>query len=324
MFSGAALPAKQPVEIGRICYTKADGTVRVYDLTRSIVIGRGPDCDIRIKQGTVSRAHCRVVRVGDVSVSVSSGDAEGSPQPLKNEYYIENLSTTNMTEINYVATWGKTKLNANDIITIGERDFVFKFVTLEMSQEEIEQLLSGSLSGSPMIGDDSDDPGTPTPIPFQPTAESSSTCIPFVLSSPPQERSPHSAVPIGNNARDSAAVSVWTCIPSSLLDPLGGNPPETGAGALGDINLGADPPQDSGAATTAPAAASLRARSVRFASTKQGAPSSSRLSLSPQQREEKRRQRADKAVVDAKDTIDRVNGVGPPAGILGLGGWFFL
>ena len=182
--------AKKKVEIGRIVYTKSDGTSRVYDLTRNISIGRGQDCDIRIKQGTVSRLHCNITREdggplvdsgcvgiasggGEESTTSSSGQVERS-EVVRGEYYIENVSTTNMTEINYVATWGKTKLNNNDIITIGERDFVFKAVMVEMTLDELNKFLNATLlrqanggSGSESEGDDA---GTASPAPFQKTA----------------------------------------------------------------------------------------------------------------------------------------------------------
>ena len=131
----------QAVEIGRICYMKADGVTINYDLKRDIVIGRGPDCDIRIKQNTVSRVHCNLCRKWAEDGSFSG------------PYVLQNVSTTNLTEINYVATWGSVELADGDVLTIGERDFVFRLAEVEMSPEEMlasrQPRLASSYTNSP-------------------------------------------------------------------------------------------------------------------------------------------------------------------------------
>ncbi len=56
--------------------------MRYFNIRRSMQIGRGAECDIRIKVKTVSRVHCKVRR-----------EASGT-------YVLENASTTNFTMVN--------------------------------------------------------------------------------------------------------------------------------------------------------------------------------------------------------------------------------
>ena len=88
---------------------KSDGTYRDFTIKRSILIGRGKECDIRIKVKTVSRRHCQVL--------VTDG-----------EYFLENVGTTNFTSVNHQEVYKPLKLENGDIITVAERDFLFQLV----------------------------------------------------------------------------------------------------------------------------------------------------------------------------------------------------
>lgn len=95
--------------IGRLSLKKSDGTYRDFTIKRSILIGRGKECDIRIKVKTVSRRHCQVL--------VTDG-----------EYFLENVGTTNFTSVNHQEVYKPLKLENGDIITVAERDFLFQLV----------------------------------------------------------------------------------------------------------------------------------------------------------------------------------------------------
>lgn len=133
------------VEMGRICYTKADGSTIKYELKKDIRVGRGAESDIRIKQNTVSRTHCNIYRRW-----ADDGSYAG-------DYYLQNVSTTNLTEINYVTTWGVSMLRDGDVITIGERDFVFRLSDVEMTPEEL-----ASLRAPAAAADDDEDNDAPS------------------------------------------------------------------------------------------------------------------------------------------------------------------
>lgn len=96
-------------KIGRLSLKKSDGTMRDFTIKRSILIGRGKECDIRIKVKTVSRRHCQVL--------VTDG-----------EYFLENVGTTNFTSVNHQEVYKPLKLENGDIITVAERDFLFQLV----------------------------------------------------------------------------------------------------------------------------------------------------------------------------------------------------
>jgi len=108
----------RPRFIGRLSLTKSDGTVRYFNIKRSILIGRGSECDIRIKVKTVSRVHCKVRVVAPETPTVASS----SPA----QFVLENVSTTNFTVVNTVEVSGQVGLQDGDIITVAERDFVFQ------------------------------------------------------------------------------------------------------------------------------------------------------------------------------------------------------
>jgi len=326
--------AKRGVRIGRICYTKADGTVRVYDLTRSIVIGRANDCDIRIKQGTVSRVHCNIARVDDVPDSGNGGDYEsGVGKEFSSEYYLENVSSTNQTEVNYVSVSGKTKLKEGDIITIGERDFVFKFVVVNMTPQELDSYIFATGPRATLTATAADEledavsaqqPSSASEA--KTTDEGDKGCLPF-LSSPSSasktargrssagaERveSPRSLEP-KPVPRAEQNQPLWVCIPGSLnpLAAASNGPP--------------DQVDDTSSRDAEQQASSKGGRSVRFSASTGAAASSKkgsrRESLTPEQREAQRRQRNKDAVAGADASMERVGT--PTKAATGWGLWFF-
>jgi pSer/pThr/pTyr-binding forkhead associated (FHA) protein len=99
--------------LGRLSLTKSDGSMRYFNIKRSILIGRGAECDIRIKVKTVSRIHCKV-----------NLETDGV-------FMLENISTTNFTIVNNTEVGKSVKLNDGDIITVAERDFIFQLIENE-------------------------------------------------------------------------------------------------------------------------------------------------------------------------------------------------
>jgi pSer/pThr/pTyr-binding forkhead associated (FHA) protein len=129
--------------IGRLSLKKSDGTYRDFTIKRSILIGRGKECDIRIKVKTVSRRHCQVL--------VTNG-----------EYFLENIGTTNFTSVNHQEVYKPLKLENGDIITVAERDFLFQLVDADdvsanmgVNSEDTPGLYA-VWCGAP-IGDDDED-----------------------------------------------------------------------------------------------------------------------------------------------------------------------
>lgn len=217
-------PSKKAYTVGRICYTKSDGAVRVYDLTRNITVGRSAECDIRVKQATVSRVHCNIIRVHPAPPTVEGAAAVGADEsPFVGDYYLENLSQTNLTEINYIAKWGRTQLKDGDIITIGERDFVFRLVKVQMTQEEIIASQAPNTPKGKISLDDVD--ATPTPYPA--TGLGDNLCNPLwpgaAATAAAAGDAPRalSKSPAPVKATSAADQSLWNCIPASII-PLGG------------------------------------------------------------------------------------------------------
>jgi len=99
--------------LGRLSLTKSDGSMRFFNIKRCILIGRGAECDIRIKVKTVSRVHCKV-----------NLEANG-------DFVLENVSTTNFTIVNNTEVGKQCKLQDGDIITVAERDFIFQLIDNE-------------------------------------------------------------------------------------------------------------------------------------------------------------------------------------------------
>jgi len=246
-------PTKKTVLIGRICYTKADGTVRVYDLTRNITIGRAAECDIRVKQATVSRVHCNIIRLPPPA-SPSEGGSSGpvdTDSPFVGDYHLENLSQTNLTEINYIAKWGKTQLKDGDIITIGERDFVFRLIKVQMSQEEITASQAPNTPKGKISLDDKD----ATPIPYPATGLGDNLCNPLwpgASSGAGAGDAPRVLSPAPVKATSAAEQSLWNCIPASII-PLGGGGSDLNNDAVDDLTG-----DDGGASTKFSAAGRVR------------------------------------------------------------------
>ena len=318
-------PSKRAVVVGRVCYTKSDGTVRVYDLNRNIVIGRGQDCDIRIKQGTVSRVHCRITRVEYSKGNADAGEEEGD----ESEYWLENLSTTNHTEVNYAACRGRTKLNENDIITIGERDFVFKFVSVQMDQAEYAAFVAATRAAADGGGGEGGGIDvTPPPTSFPSTAESDAVCMPGLFSSPAatddkpaRERRIRSPRPVPRNeTSDSSSLWALGCIPTSL-NPLGVGFPSSSSSSSDQVDGEALSP-----------ASPRKGHSVRFSSgltssssTNEGgaaARRSSKQQLTPEQRDSLRRQRAKEEADAAMERVERARNGDTPTKSGGWGLWF--
>lgn len=204
---------KISIEMGRICYTKADGTTLKYDLLKDIRVGRGPENDIRIKQNTVSRTHCNIYRRWAEDGSFSG------------DYYMQNVSTTNLTEINYVTTWGVVALRDGDIITIGERDFVFRLGQMELTLEELRILRAKDMA----IGEDDDaaplpDGGLPAAAapPKRPSAtpvQEPGWCLTPQddFKSAPKPRQVRGALPPTAAAKQE---SMWDCLPNLVPVPM--------------------------------------------------------------------------------------------------------
>ncbi len=73
----------------------------------SCVIGRSPDCDIRLKYQTVSSEHAKVFKVG-------------------NGWFVEDLGSANGTKVNArFVTTGRRRLRDGDILSFGGAIFVF-------------------------------------------------------------------------------------------------------------------------------------------------------------------------------------------------------
>jgi hypothetical protein len=132
------------------------------------------------------------------------------------------LSQTNLTEINYIAKWGRTQLKDGDIITIGERDFVFRLVKVQMTQEEIIASQAPNTPKGKISLDDVD----ATPIPYPATGLGDNLCNPLwpgTASAAAAGDAPRalSKSPAPVKATSAADQSLWNCIPASII-PLGG------------------------------------------------------------------------------------------------------
>lgn len=94
---------------GRIVVIQKDGSEGAgFDvMTEKVTFGRDKDCDIRLKIPLVSRKHA------DLHV-----DENG-------QCVINNVSSTNNTYVNKKAISCETILNDRDVISIGDREFVF-------------------------------------------------------------------------------------------------------------------------------------------------------------------------------------------------------
>ncbi len=83
------------------------GVLQTLEKKRT-TIGRYPDNDIVIEESHVSHKHCRVLRSG-------------------NDYFIEDLESSNGTYINGVRIEGRTRLHNNDLISFGRDLPAYKF-----------------------------------------------------------------------------------------------------------------------------------------------------------------------------------------------------
>ena len=94
---------------GRLVVLKKDGSEGAFfDITSDITIGRGTDCDIRVKMPSISRLQSRILI-----------DENGHCN-------IENLSATNPTVLNGESVAESVVLKHMDEINIGGRLFTFQ------------------------------------------------------------------------------------------------------------------------------------------------------------------------------------------------------
>ena len=102
-----------------------DGVVvHKFELSSDVVkIGRKASNDIVIDDVSVSTSHAKIWR-------------RPNPHfPEYNEFFIQDLNSTNGTEINGVAILGEKKLNNNDRVKIAFNEFKF----IDESQEDLEK-----------------------------------------------------------------------------------------------------------------------------------------------------------------------------------------
>lgn len=85
---------------------KDDGSTKEIPLTRSRIVGRDEDCDLRIPAATVSREHCEIAV---------------EPDGLR----IKDLASSNGTFVNGEQV-DEAQLQAGDIISIGPANFVVR------------------------------------------------------------------------------------------------------------------------------------------------------------------------------------------------------
>jgi phosphoserine phosphatase RsbU/P len=140
-------------------------TIREIDKPR-LVLGRNPDCDICINNLDASRNHAQIVRIRD-------------------EYFLEDLHSTNGTSLNDEPVHSQQKIAAGDQIRIS--DFIIEF-----HQGASPQAISEPASVPPVVsvddesGDDSLVIRTQREVPFEasaPTAEDGAERSPSGLQS---------------------------------------------------------------------------------------------------------------------------------------------
>jgi hypothetical protein len=97
------LPTKQPASLEIILGSETSRIIHLEE--RDIIIGRSPECDLPLSPNNVSREHARVSFRND-------------------EYYIEDLGSTNGTYVNGIKIV-KCALRKNDQIDIGGVKILF-------------------------------------------------------------------------------------------------------------------------------------------------------------------------------------------------------
>ena len=103
---------------------KKDGTEGgIFEITGDLSFGRGAECDIRIKNASVSRLHAKIV--------VNANDC-----------VLNHLSSTNVTLINDKEITSKYVLGDGDRILIAERIFVYRKGALTSAKSSIPQSTS--------------------------------------------------------------------------------------------------------------------------------------------------------------------------------------
>lgn len=78
----------------------SEGGEAQFPLIDTLLIGRGDECDIVLRDSKASRHHARVVLEGDLA-------------------YLEDLKSTNGTYVNSQAMTGRQALKSGDLVTVG-------------------------------------------------------------------------------------------------------------------------------------------------------------------------------------------------------------
>lgn len=107
------------------------GLVHELDAAET-VLGRGPDCQLRIDDSALSRRHCRVFRGED-------------------GHYVEDLGSTNGTRVDGQALSAPRRLDDGARIQMG-RDTVLKFSKVDALEAEASRRLYESAMNDPLTG----------------------------------------------------------------------------------------------------------------------------------------------------------------------------
>jgi diguanylate cyclase (GGDEF)-like protein len=106
---------------------------RVYIVsTESLLVGRASTCDLRIDDGSLSRAHCRIYRSGGV-------------------YFVEDLGSRNGTQVNSMRIKAPTRLEDGSLIQLAAGTIIM-FSHQEDLEVQAEQRLYASAVLDPLTG----------------------------------------------------------------------------------------------------------------------------------------------------------------------------
>jgi pSer/pThr/pTyr-binding forkhead associated (FHA) protein len=218
------IASAKPRFMGRLALTKSDGEVRYFNIKKSIQIGRGSECDIRIKVKTVSRIHCKVK-------VVTADDALPQDFSVPAQYMLENISATNFTILNAQEVKTEVMLHDGDIITVAERDFVFQVVDTRDIANQDNKTMTGTNKIKLTYEEDSGDNAEAVDVTaistISPAKKSTSPPrSPIRQRTPPRPRSPAPTSPrvlVPASAPvpvlTSASVTVSASVPLSEVEP---------------------------------------------------------------------------------------------------------
>ncbi|MFG0285608.1 MAG: FHA domain-containing protein [Phycisphaerales bacterium JB039] len=110
---------------------KDDGSTKEIRITRSRIIGREEECDLRIPAPTVSREHCEVVV------------EPGQPPQIK------DLASSNGTFVNGNQV-DEAELHAGDVLSIGPANFVIRIdgQPAQIDQQAVAKAAAKALAAS--------------------------------------------------------------------------------------------------------------------------------------------------------------------------------